>query len=82
MNVFFWGNYAIMDPMKTKVEIIYKPDLSTSGNQRIFSAKVSAGFPSPAGDYEESRLDLNRYLEGTRTLNLRIDSVKQAFVTT
>ena len=62
MNVFFWGSYVIMKSMRTKVEIVYKPDLSTRCSQRIFSAKVSAGFPSPAGDYEESRLDLNRYL--------------------
>jgi len=28
----------------------------------IDSVKVSAGFPSPAADYEESRLDINEYL--------------------
>ncbi len=28
----------------------------------LFLERVSAGFPSPAADYEESRLDLNRYL--------------------
>ena len=28
----------------------------------IFGAKVSAGFPSPAADYEENKLDLNKYL--------------------
>lgn len=26
------------------------------------TVKVSAGFPSPAADYEEERLDINRYL--------------------
>lgn len=26
------------------------------------SVKLSAGFPSPAADYEESRLDINEYL--------------------
>lgn len=28
----------------------------------IDTVKVSAGFPSPAADYEESRLDINEYL--------------------
>jgi DNA polymerase V len=28
----------------------------------LFSSKVAAGFPSPADDYLEARLDLNRYL--------------------
>ena len=48
--------------MKTKVEIVYKPDESTKRLQPIFIAKVPAGFPSPAGDYEEDKLDLNKHL--------------------
>lgn len=48
--------------MKTKVEIIHRPDLSTDCGQSSFDAKVSAGFPSPAGDYEEDKLDLNKHL--------------------
>lgn len=48
--------------MKTKVEIVYKPDLSNSLEQPVFDAQVPAGFPSPAADYEEGRLDLNKYL--------------------
>jgi len=48
--------------MKTKEEVIYIPDLSTKYRQSLFEAKVSAGFPSPAADYEEDKLDLNRYL--------------------
>ena len=28
----------------------------------VFSARVSAGFPSPAADYEEGKLDLNKHL--------------------
>jgi len=38
------------------------PDLSTKYRQSLFEAKVPAGFPSPAADYEEDKLDLNRYL--------------------
>ena len=48
--------------MKSKVDIIYRPDTSTERPLPHFEAKVPAGFPSPAGDYEENRLDLNRHL--------------------
>lgn len=48
--------------MKTKVEIIYRPEQSTERNQPLFIANVPAGFPSPAGDYKEDKLDLNKYL--------------------
>lgn len=48
--------------MKLKVKTIYKPDLSTSLKQPYFEAKVPAGFPSPAADYEENQLDLNKHL--------------------
>jgi DNA polymerase V len=48
--------------MQTKVKIVYKPDRSTKRRQPIFTAKVPAGFPSPAADYEEDKLDLNRHL--------------------
>jgi DNA polymerase V len=48
--------------MKTRVEIVYKPDRSTKRRQPIFTARVPAGFPSPAADYEEGKLDLNKHL--------------------
>ena len=48
--------------MKTKEKVIYMPDLSTKYRPSLFEGKVSAGFPSPAADYEEDKLDLNRYL--------------------
>jgi len=48
--------------MKTQKEVICMPDLSTKYLQSFFEAVVPAGFPSPAADYEEDRLDLNRYL--------------------
>ena len=48
--------------MKTKKEIICTPELSTKYRYSFFEAMVPAGFPSPAADYEEDRLDLNRYL--------------------
>ena len=53
---------CIVQRMETKVEKIYKPDRSTKRRQPIFMATVPAGFPSPAADYEEGKLDLNRHL--------------------
>lgn len=38
------------------------PEHSTKWARPLFLASVSAGFPSPAEDYIEGRLDLNRYL--------------------
>jgi DNA polymerase V len=40
------------------VPLIPAPRLSLP----VDTVKVSAGFPSPAADYEESRLDINEYL--------------------
>jgi DNA polymerase V len=48
--------------MKTKVEVVYKSDCSTKYKQSLFEARVPAGFPSPAADYEEEKLDLNKHL--------------------
>lgn len=48
--------------MNTTAKIISQPDVSTKYDQTIFSATVSAGFPSPVADYEEGKLDLNRHL--------------------
>ena len=48
--------------MEAKVKVIYRPDRSTKRTQPIFTAKVPAGFPSPAADYEENKLDLNKHL--------------------
>jgi DNA polymerase V len=48
--------------MKSKAEKIYRPDMSACCCLPLFLERVSAGFPSPAADYEEGRLDLNRYL--------------------
>ena len=46
----------------TGIDKIYEPDLSTGYRQLFFRAGVSAGFPSPAADYEENKLDLNKHL--------------------
>jgi len=48
--------------MEVKIKSIHRPDLTTSRNLPYFEAKVPAGFPSPAADYEENQLDLNKHL--------------------
>ncbi len=48
----------------------------------LYASKVEAGFPSPADDYIESRLDLNEYLvkhkEATFFLRVKGDSMAGA----
>jgi len=48
--------------MATEAKTVHIPDLSTKYRQSLFEAVVPAGFPSPAADYEEDKLDLNKYL--------------------
>lgn len=48
--------------MTTTVETISTPDLSTSYRLPVFLGRLPAGFPSPADDYIEGTLDLNRHL--------------------
>ena len=43
------------------VDKIYTPELSKL-DLPVFTARITAGFPSPAADYEEGKLDLNHYL--------------------
>ena len=48
--------------MTTNVDAVYAPDLSTRYALPIFLGRLPAGFPSPADDYLEGKLDLNRHL--------------------
>ena len=48
--------------MTTKVQCLHTPDTSTSYPRPLFSTPVSARFPSPADDYIEGKLDLNKHL--------------------
>ena len=48
--------------MPVTIESITKPDLQTSRSQPLFIAEIPAGFPSPAEDYKQESLDLNRHL--------------------
>lgn len=44
------------------IEAVYAPDLSTRYKLPVFLGRLPAGFPSPADDYIEGKLDLNRHL--------------------
>jgi len=48
--------------MTVKIQTTHIPDLSAGHGQSMFEAVVPAGFPSPAADYEQDRLDLNKHL--------------------
>ena len=48
--------------MNTTIETVYQPEQSTDYQQPLFLDPVSAGFPSPADDYIEHQLDLNKHL--------------------
>src|SRR5215212_10140675 len=41
---------------------IYKLDLSTRVNLPLYLSRVCAGFPSPADDYIDQEIDLNKHL--------------------
>jgi DNA polymerase V len=45
-----------------KVSVIYKPSRATRQALPLYVTPVSAGFPSPAEDYIEGKLDLNKHL--------------------
>lgn len=48
--------------MNTRVATVYWPDRTTRCVRPLFMVSVSAGLPTPAEDYIEGRLDLNRHL--------------------
>ncbi|HIE06736.1 MAG TPA: translesion error-prone DNA polymerase V autoproteolytic subunit [Desulfarculaceae bacterium] len=48
--------------MALTAEIIYKPGPAPDCRRPLFFVPVSAGFPSPADDYIENCLDLNKHL--------------------
>ena len=48
--------------MTTGVGSIFLPDQSTVYFRPLFLVPVSAGYPSPADDYLDGKLDLNTYL--------------------
>lgn len=46
----------------TRVEETFTPAITSSYSLPLFMEPVSAGFPSPTGDYIEGKLDLNQHL--------------------
>jgi len=41
---------------------VYRPQQRTSYRLPLYLDRISAGFPSPADDYQEGKLDLNEHL--------------------
>jgi len=54
---------------------LFKPETKKRCPLPLFAAKVKAGFPSPADDFVEERLDLNDYLieRPAATFFVRVD---------
>ena len=48
--------------MEDSVAGVYLPERKTRWSRPLIMCRVSAGFPSPAEDYVEGRIDLNRDL--------------------
>jgi len=72
----------IEDKDKLTILGIYEPDHKTKHELPLFLESVSAGFPSPADDYLEGKLDLNEHLvkNPTATFFVRVtgDSMEGA----
>ena len=49
-------------PENTRVDKIILPQRTSEVKLPLFLESISAGFPSPADDYIQSKLDLNDYL--------------------
>ena len=66
----------------TDVEWLGGADLTTPRHLPLFDGSVPAGFPSPAEDYVEGRLDLNAYLveheAATFYVRIKGDSMREA----
>ena len=45
-----------------KITKVYKPSQSSKVELPLYTGSVSAGFPSPADDFVETKLDLNEHL--------------------
>lgn len=61
-------NFLLMNPEKNKEPKdssrfeLYLPEFLSQQQLKLFSSQIPAGFPSPAEDFLEKRLDLNEYL--------------------
>lgn len=66
---------------KYRLEIM-KPEDTEDAKHPLYVSRVSAGFPSPADDYTELKLDLNKYLikhpSATFYVKVKGDSMKYA----
>ncbi|WP_434685980.1 LexA family protein [Pseudanabaena minima] len=61
VNIDSWTKEQVRDLAET-IRDIHLPDMSTTLELPLQNCFVPAGFPSPAEDYVEHKLDLNSYL--------------------
>lgn len=65
IHIFAIENFLFMDRKKNKGSIsfdLFSPETLSQHELELFSSQIPAGFPSPADDFLEKRLDLNEYL--------------------
>lgn len=55
------------------IKAVYEADCENPLERPLFMVPVAAGFPSPAEDYVEGRLDLNKHL--VKRLRIKDDKV-------
>lgn len=69
----------------TTITHIYKCDVKTKRELPLFLSRVRAGFPSPADDYLDKKLDLNEFLvkhpAATFLVKVKGDSMIKAGIT-
>jgi DNA polymerase V len=69
----------------SEIEFLH-PDFGTELAIPFFDATVPAGFPSPAGDYTENKIDLNKYVirnpSSTFMVRVKGDSMVDANIST
>lgn len=56
------SSMSVEKTIRESLGVIYRADQSTASPQPVALGTISAGFPSPADDYIEGRLDLNQHL--------------------
>jgi DNA polymerase V len=78
-NKFLKKNFSGLKKNRAK---LYRPQAKTAFNLPLYLSPVAAGFPSPAEDFIEDKLDLNTYLiknqPATFLVRVQGDSMKGA----
>ena len=60
--MLWWMESLCRGSDMTKVVEIFKADTTTKQSLPLYLSRIKAGFPSPAEDYLDRKLDLNEHL--------------------